>query len=487
MRDITYDELASSINSYGGLYRIVSFKNWSNNTANRVNLYETATVTAKTTLTIRKQPNINSASVGYLNSGAIVNVTHYPITDSSGYTWRLLLDGRGWVCWDYLKVTHGQSMISGNYRIQSANGKFLSYTDTPQNDVNIVMYEDLSGTELANNQIWEFTPLFYYNDSGAIAYRITPVLNSNYSLDCDPGNNELLHLWQNYDINAQYWMINTYIYSFLWTMLPETEKYIDSINSRFNTIELQIDVNTCKIYAETIYKPSERNICQVIDNFRQESVMARDLMRDFAFVSYEKNQIAKHRYSSEDIIEPCGEELQWCIDREGTLTISGKGAMFDYSVFNLAPWSKYSADIIKVVLDDRITTIGNYAFWGLNISNIFIPKSCNKIGVGAFRECKITNIDIPNNVEEICREAFIQCENLITIKFPSNISEIPPLCCSFCFLLKSVTIPESVSRIGEEAFSYCKSLTDINIPSGLESIGEKAFYLSGINNQNITN
>lgn len=282
-------------------------------------------------------------------------------------------------------------------------------------------------------------------------------------------------------------MINTYIYSFLWTMMPETEKYIDSINSKFNTIKLQIDVNTCKINAETIYKPSERNICQVIDNFRQESVMARDLMRDFAFVSYEKNQIAKHRYSSADIIEPCGEELQWCIDREGTLTISAKGAMFDYSVFNPAPWSRYSADIIKVVLDDRIITIGNYAFWGLNISNIFIPKSCNKIGIGAFRECKITNIDIPNNVEEICREAFIQCENLITIKFPSNISEIPPLCCSFCFLLKSVTIPESVSRIGEEAFSYCKSLTDINTPSGLESIGEKAFYLSGINNKNNTN
>ncbi len=49
--------------------------------------------------------------------------------------------------------------------------------------------------------------MFAYSDYGAIVYRITPVLNSNYSLDCDSTNNELLHLWESLDIGAQQWII----------------------------------------------------------------------------------------------------------------------------------------------------------------------------------------------------------------------------------------------------------------------------------------
>lgn len=177
------------------------------NSTNHINLYETAKVTSKSTLTIRQYPDINSSRVGYLSSGVSINVCHYPVADSSGYTWRYLMDGRGWVCESYLKITGGQSIVSGNYKIQNANGKFLSYTSDPTNDVNIVMYDDLSGTELENLQLWNFQPLSYYNDSGAIVYRITPVLNSNYSLDCDATNYELLHLWESMDIDAQKWIV----------------------------------------------------------------------------------------------------------------------------------------------------------------------------------------------------------------------------------------------------------------------------------------
>ena len=177
------------------------------NSANHVQLYETAIVTAKTGLTIRQQPDINSSKVGYLASGAYVNVCHNPVKDSSGYYWRLLLDGRGWICSSYINATSGQCYVSGTYKIQSSNGKFLSYTSTPAKGVNIVMYEDLSNTEIADWQLWNFTPLFYYHDSGAVVYRITPVLNSQYSLDCDSTQNEVLHLYDTLDISAQKWIV----------------------------------------------------------------------------------------------------------------------------------------------------------------------------------------------------------------------------------------------------------------------------------------
>lgn len=174
---------------------------------NRVALYETAKVTAKTGLTIRKNPDINSARSGYLFYNQTVNVCNFEVTDNSGYKWRRLLDGKGWVCSNYLKITGGQSFVSGDYKIQCSNGKFLTYTNKPANDTNIVLYDDLYKTSISNQQIWNFKPLYYYSDSGVIVYQITPAVNSKYSLDCDATNNELLHLWQSLNIEAQQWIV----------------------------------------------------------------------------------------------------------------------------------------------------------------------------------------------------------------------------------------------------------------------------------------
>ena len=176
------------------------------NTVKRVDLYETATVTARTGLVIRKSPNISSAKVGTLSKGAVVKVCNYPIRDNSGYEWRRLLDGRGWVCSTYLNITAGNYMVSGNYRIQAANGKFLTYVSDPGYDVNIVMHDALTGSR-ADLQLWHFEPMRYFTDSGAIIYRISPVKNTSFSLDVDGGNQELLHLWERLDIEAQGWIV----------------------------------------------------------------------------------------------------------------------------------------------------------------------------------------------------------------------------------------------------------------------------------------
>ena len=52
----------------------------------------------------------------------------------------------------------------------------------------------------------------------------------------------------------------------------------------------------------------------------------------------------------------CGDSLTWKLDSEGTLTISGTGAMTDYASLTV-PWSNYT--INKVVIDNGVTTIGH--------------------------------------------------------------------------------------------------------------------------------
>jgi hypothetical protein len=52
--------------------------------------------------------------------------------------------------------------------------------------------------------------------------------------------------------------------------------------------------------------------------------------------------------------------LSWSI-ADGVLTISGTGAMPDYS-YNNAPWEPYQSSITSVVVGDSVTSIGSYAF-----------------------------------------------------------------------------------------------------------------------------
>lgn len=221
------------------------------NGVKRVRLYQTATVTAKSGLTIRSYPNINSSKVGTLASGASVQVINYPITDASGYTWRLLMDGRGWVCSSYLQITGGQSFVSGQYRIQGANGKFLTYVRNPENNVNVVMYEDVSATNSAIHQLWNFEPLFYFSDAGAVVYRITPALNSSYSLDCESAANyENLHLWESKDIAAQQWILEV-----------RTDGSI-KISNNASRYVLDVKNGSNDNNAEVITWPSHNGTCQ---------------------------------------------------------------------------------------------------------------------------------------------------------------------------------------------------------------------------------
>ena len=59
----------------------------------------------------------------------------------------------------------------------------------------------------------------------------------------------------------------------------------------------------------------------------------------------------------------CGANLTWNFDSStGTLTISGTGAMRDYS-YSSAPWYSQRSNIKILVIQAGITTLGNYAFY----------------------------------------------------------------------------------------------------------------------------
>ena len=147
--------------------------------------------------------------------------------------------------------------------------------------------------------------------------------------------------------------------------------------------------------------------------------------------------------------------LTWTLDTDGTLTISGTGTMKDYnSSDNPSPVCKNS-NVKKVVIEDGVTSIGNYAFfYCTGLTSITIPDSVTSIRDSVFYSCtSLTNITIPDSVTSIGMEVFLGCNSLTSITIPNGITSIGDDMFSNCWNLTSITIPESVNSIGKSAFA----------------------------------
>lgn len=104
--------------------------------------------------------------------------------------------------------------------------------------------------------------------------------------------------------------------------------------------------------------------------------------------------------------------VTWSLDETtGTLTISGTGDMTDYYS---APWYNRRGEIRAVIIENGVTSIGNYAFYYCTgLTSVTIPDSVTSIGDSAFDNCSsLTSIAIPNSVKSIGNTAFYGCRGL---------------------------------------------------------------------------
>ena len=178
----------------------------------------------------------------------------------------------------------------------------------------------------------------------------------------------------------------------------------------------------------------------------------------------------------------CGENLTWSVDAEGTLTISGTGAMWDYTSVSedgnwrtTAPW--YALSPVKLVLNEGISYIGCEAFRGCGFAgSLTIPKSVTRLGREAFRDCQnLTNVVIPASLTSIKYGAFAGCTGLTSVTIPEGVTAIEPFAFRNCSSLTGVVIPEGVTCIPDFTFDGCASLTSITIPESVTSVSYGAF------------
>lgn len=82
----------------------------------------------------------------------------------------------------------------------------------------------------------------------------------------------------------------------------------------------------------------------------------------------------------------CGKNLSYAISGS-TLLISGSGAMYNYRA-GKAPWYAKRSQIKAVKIGSKVTSIGNYAFYGCSITKVSGGSGLKTIGSYAFKNTK---------------------------------------------------------------------------------------------------
>ena len=149
----------------------------------------------------------------------------------------------------------------------------------------------------------------------------------------------------------------------------------------------------------------------------------------------------------------CGNDASWTLE-DHTLRISGSGATTDFiSPGNINAtypgWHKHKDDIYHVIIEDGITSIGDFSFYKYNkLESAILPEGLTRIGNFTFSGClSLKGIKLPETTETIGDPLLNYNNNGFSF--------------SNCQSLEEITLPEGLKTISGGSFNECPSLTKV--------------------------
>jgi glucan-binding YG repeat protein len=212
----------------------------------------------------------------------------------------------------------------------------------------------------------------------------------------------------------------------------------------------------------------------------------------------------------------CGESLTWTLNEEGTLKISGTGAMTAWnSTGSDAPW--YGKNVTAIIIGGKVTSVSDYAFYDcdsltevsfgistakdendstVDFDSLIGAITSNKpvtIGSKAFFDCdNLTRVSIPTRVTAIGEGAFAACSNLTNIwvdadhaAYASDANgvlynkDMTQLLQAPGAFSGTYTIAEGVTTVGKYAFNGCTSMSAVIVGMDVTDIEDSAFGSCG--------
>lgn len=208
------------------------------------------------------------------------------------------------------------------------------------------------------------------------------------------------------------------------------------------------------------------------------------------------------------------DHVTWSFDESsGTLTVSGNGAMADYTIKDTVddrPWKDYAESITKVQISEGVTSLGNNAFRNFTaLKETNIPASITHLGDNIYRgDASLTTVnwaehftaptitDTDSNTSTysgtyVPTSMFDGCTNLganqeLSAWLPESFTGVG--CAAFRGTAFKVDFEHwtNLSYIGARSFEKMPNLDAVTVKStwqlGLRGNGSSAFIGSGVKN-----
>lgn len=192
------------------------------------------------------------------------------------------------------------------------------------------------------------------------------------------------------------------------------------------------------------------------------------------------SELAYNKYKASNGFYITGNNIHYRLTSDGTLTISGTGAMPSLSQFtvNKSDYVNYLSRVTKLVIEPGVTSVAAYTCYGMyNLKEVILPAGLTHIGDYAFSGCNsLTTIKMPVSLTTIGTGAFENCTSLTRVVLPENVSTVGTKAFAGCVSLREAVILSSgLTRLPSEMFRSDISLACVTLSSGLTTVNNCTF------------
>ena len=175
----------------------------------------------------------------------------------------------------------------------------------------------------------------------------------------------------------------------------------------------------------------------------------------------------------------CGKNLVWKLTREGTLRITGTGAMYDYTEAEPAPWYSYRSQITGLSLGSDITAIGTYAFADTKLTNFAFDGTAaqwEKVSVDIGNDplttllaCEGAHHYTGSYADGFCKNCKLRVDlsNMTVLYLPDDLTELQAQALAGTGA-RVVVVPENCLTLGSDVLAGCANLQYLFLPAALE-------------------
>ena len=177
-------------------------------------------------------------------------------------------------------------------------------------------------------------------------------------------------------------------------------------------------------------------------------------------------------------ISPILSDVTWSFDENTeTLTFWGQGSLSkEKTETGDSPhyeWTSLSDVVKTIIIEDGITEIPDFSFYGFNKAiSVILPSTLQFIGSYAFSHCSFEELTIPESVEQIGTGAFSNCEQLRSCDIRGKIFALEEFTFGGCTEMQSIWFQEGLVELQKDCLHGCDKINVLLIPSSVTNMEE---------------